>query len=109
MKRSRADLSPAMMVHAVAQSQVKRGEDSLEAGHIDEALQSFRAAIENEPTNGPAWRGVATAYSMQSNDAQALQAYEKYLGVAPNARDAAEIRTVMSELKARARLGGEEK
>ena len=108
-KRSRSDVSPAMMAHAVAQSQVKRGEDALEAGHIDEALQSFRAAIENEPTNGPAWRGVATAYSMQSNDAQALQAYEKYLGVAPNARDAAEIRTVMSELKARARLGGEEK
>ena len=108
-KRSRPDVSPAMMVHAVAQSQVKRGEDALETGRIDEAMQSFRAALENEPTNGPAWRGIATAYSMQGNDAQALQAYEKYLGVAPNARDAGEIRKVMAELKARAKLGGEEK
>jgi regulator of sirC expression with transglutaminase-like and TPR domain len=42
------------------------------------------------------------AYAMQGNDAQALQAYDKYLRLAPKAPDAAEIRQSIRELKERA-------
>jgi tetratricopeptide (TPR) repeat protein len=93
------------MQHAVAISQVRRGEAALEQGRADEALASFRAALENEPINAPAFRGLGMAYAMQGNDAQALQSYDKYLRLAPNAPDAAEIRQSIRELRARAKVG----
>jgi tetratricopeptide (TPR) repeat protein len=92
----------AAMAHAVALSQVRRGEAALEQGRSDEALASFRAALDNEPTNADAFRGLGMAYAMQGNDAQALQAYDKYLRLAPKAPDAAEIRQSIRELKERA-------
>jgi tetratricopeptide (TPR) repeat protein len=93
----------AAMLHAVAISQVRRGESALEQGRGEEALESFRAAIENEPANAAAHRGLGMAYAMQGNDAQALQSYEKYLRLAPKAPDANEIRQSIGELKARAK------
>lgn len=93
----------AAMLHAVATSQVRRGESALEEGRADEALESFRAALENEPANAAAFRGMGMAYAMQGNDTQALQAYEKYLRLAPKAADANEIRQSIAELKARAK------
>jgi tetratricopeptide (TPR) repeat protein len=92
----------AAMAHAVALSQVRRGEAALEQGRSDEALASFRAALDNEPTNPDAFRGLGMAYAMQGNDAQALQAYDKYLRLAPKAPDAPEIRQSIRELKERA-------
>ena len=102
------EVSPAMMAHAVAQSQVKRGETALEQGRVDEAIASFHIAIENEAGNAPALRGLGTAYSMQSNESMAIQSYEEYLRLAPTARDAGEIRRVIEGLKARAKIGGGE-
>ncbi|MGZ6125225.1 MAG: tetratricopeptide repeat protein, partial [Myxococcales bacterium] len=95
----------AAMMHAVAISQVRRGESALEQGRAGEALESFRAAIENEPNNAVAFRGMGMAYAVQGNDAQALQSYEKYLRLAPKAPDADEIRQSIRELKARAKQG----
>lgn len=96
----------AAMQHAVAVSQVRRGESALEQGRADEALQSFRAALENEPNMAVAFRGLGMAYAMQGNDAQALQAYQRYLKLAPAAPDAADIRRSMKELQARAKSAG---
>lgn len=93
----------AAMLHAVATSQVRRGEAALEQGHPEAALESFRAALENEANNARAFRGLGMAYAMQGNDQQALQAYDKYLRLAPNAADAREIRKSMAELRARSR------
>ncbi len=106
--RRSSEVSPAMMAHAVAQSQVKRGEAALEQNRIDEAIASFHIALENEPGNAPALRGLGTAYSMQSNESMAIQSYEQYLRLAPAARDASEIRRVIDGLKARAKIGGGE-
>jgi Tfp pilus assembly protein PilF len=97
-----------MMVHAVAQSQVKRGEKALEDGRVDEALESFRAAIDNEPGIAVAYRGLAMAYTMQGSDALALQSYERYLQLAPSAPDAGDTRKAIGELKARSKLGASE-
>jgi regulator of sirC expression with transglutaminase-like and TPR domain len=96
------------MQHAVAVLQVRRGEAALEQGRADDALSSFRAALENEPTIAVAFRGMGMAYAVQGNDAQALQAYDKYLRLEPSAPDAAEIRQSIRELKARARVGAKE-
>src|SRR5256714_1694964 len=97
--------SRAAMLHALALSQVRRGEDALEQGNADEALASFRAALENEPTNAVAFRGLGMAYAMEGHDSEALQAYDKYLRLMPKALDAPGIRRSMLELKARAHAG----
>ena len=110
-KRARGTetVSQAAMVHAVAVSQIRRGESALEQGRADEALESFRAALENEPTMAVAFRGMGMAYAMQGNDTQALQAYQRYLQLSPGAADKAEIRRSISELRARAKIGASEK
>ncbi|HET9752597.1 MAG TPA: tetratricopeptide repeat protein, partial [Myxococcales bacterium] len=103
-KKSRtAQSNQAAMQHALAVSQVRRGETALEQGQTDEALQSFRAALDSEPTMAVAFRGLGMAYSMQGKDTQALQAYERYLKLAPTAPDAGDIRNSIKELRARAK------
>ena len=94
------------MVHAVAQSQVNRGEKALELGRIEEALASFHDALDNEAGLAVAYRGLGMAYAMQSNDAMAMQSYQKYLALAPSAGDAEDIRKAIEELKKRAKIGG---
>jgi tetratricopeptide (TPR) repeat protein len=96
------------MAHAVALTQIRRGEAALEQGNVDDALASFRSALDNEPTNPAAFRGLGMAYAMQGDDGQALQAYDRYLRLAPRASDAAEIRQSIRELKARAKSGESE-
>jgi tetratricopeptide (TPR) repeat protein len=109
-RRRGTEVSQAAMVHAVALSQVKAGETALERGRVNEAIGRFHAALENEPNIAQAYRGLGMAYAMQSNDGQALQAYEKYLRLAPKAADAVDIRRSIAELKTRSKIGaGEEK
>src|SRR5882672_7117493 len=98
----------AAMQRALAVSQVRHGEEALEQGHPDEALGSFRAALESAPTLAAAFRGMGMAYAMQGHDAQALQSYDRYLRLAPGAADAAEIRQSIRELKARAKVGAKQ-
>jgi tetratricopeptide (TPR) repeat protein len=101
----RLPISPAAMTHAVALSQVHRGEAALEHGKADDALSSFRGALDNDPAMAAAYRGMGMAFAVQGEDAQALKSYEKYLQLAPSAPDAADIRRSMAELKDRAKLG----
>ncbi|HWT86701.1 MAG TPA: tetratricopeptide repeat protein [Myxococcales bacterium] len=98
----------AAMQRALAVSQVRHGEAALEQGRPDEALGSFRAALESEPTLAAAFRGMGMAYAMQGHDAQALQSYDRYLRLAPGAADAAEIRQSIRELRARAKVGSKQ-
>lgn len=98
--------SAPRMAHAVAQSQVNRGEKALELGRLEEALKSFRQALDNEASLAVAYRGLGMAYAMQSNDSLALQSYQKYLSLAPGAADSGEIKKAIEELKSRAKIGG---
>ena len=52
---------------------------------------------------------MGMAYAMQGNDAQALQAYQRYLQLAPTAADKGDIRRSIAELKTRAKIGTGEK
>ena len=109
VKRRRPEVTQAQLLHAVAISQVRRGESALERGNADEALASFHAALENEAALPVAFRGMGMAYAMQGNDAEALQAYQKYLILAPAAGDKGDIRRSIAELKTRAKIGNGEK
>jgi tetratricopeptide (TPR) repeat protein len=109
VRRRNQEATRAEMVHAVALSQVKRGESALERNRVEEAVESFKAAIDNEPGIASAWRGLGMAYAMRGKDALALQSYQRYLQLAPRAPDAAEIRASIAELRLRSRkIGGSE-
>jgi tetratricopeptide (TPR) repeat protein len=107
-RRRNPEATRAEMVHAVALSQVKRGESALERSRLEEAVESFKAALDNEPNIAVAWRGLGMAYAMQGKDALALKSYQKYLQLAPGSPDAAEIRSSIAELKSRSKIGSSE-
>ena len=109
VRRRKSEVTQQQLLHAVAISQVRRGESALERGNADEALASFHAALENEAALPVAFRGMGMAYAMQGNDAEALQAYQKYLTLAPSAGDKGDIRRSIAELKTRAKIGNGEK
>lgn len=96
-----------MMSHAVAQSQVKRGEEALEQNRLEAAIAAFKVALENEWNLPSAYRGLGMAYALQHNDELALQSYGRYLKLAPSASDAAEIRKAIDELKTRSKISEE--
>ncbi|HEY6910826.1 MAG TPA: tetratricopeptide repeat-containing protein kinase family protein [Myxococcales bacterium] len=104
-KRRPAQNNQAAMQHALAISELRHAETALEQGQTDEAVESFRSALESEPAMAAAFRGLGTAYSMQGKNAEALQAYEKYLKLAPKAPDAGDIRTTVKQLRAKTRGG----
>jgi tetratricopeptide (TPR) repeat protein len=84
----------------VARSQVTRGRQALEQGKPGEAIASFRAALANQPDLPEALRGLGMAHALQGKDAEANDEYERYLKIAPQGPEAAEVRRALSELKA---------
>ena len=101
-------LSQAEMAHAVAEAQVRRGDQELERGRYDAAAEEFQLALANDPTIAVAWRGLGIAHLMRHNEESARKAYAKYLQLAPTAPDAREIRKAIAELNARAKMGATE-
>ena len=93
------------MARAVAEAQVRRGDQELEQGRYDAAAEEFQLALANDPTIAVAWRGLGIAHLMRHNEASARKAYVKYLQLAPTAPDARDIRNAIAELNARAKIG----
>ena len=85
---------------AVARSQVARGRHALEQGKPSEAIASFRAALVNQPDLPEALRGLGMAHALQGKEAEANAEYQRYLEIAPQGPEAAEVRRALSELKA---------
>ena len=108
-RREASAVSPQMMARAVARSQVARGDSALEKGRAAVAVTQFRTALENDPDLAEAHRGLGMAYAAQNLDALARKEYERYLVLAPDAEDAADIRHAIEELRSRSKLGGDEK
>jgi Flp pilus assembly protein TadD len=99
----------AEMARAVAEAQVRRGDQELERGRYDAAAEEFQLAVANDPTLAVAWRGLGIAHLMRHNEELARKAYVKYLQLAPTAPDARDIRRAITELNARAKIGTAEK
>lgn len=97
--------SQAEMARAVAEAQVRRGDQELERGRYDAAAEEFQLALANDPTIAIAWRGLGIAHLMRHNEESARKAYARYLQLAPNAPDARDIRKAIAELNARAKIG----
>lgn len=69
------------------------------AGVLDSAIQMLDQAAQKESGNPEIYRELGSTFHMQGLMAEAYSAYERYLHLAPNAADRAEIERVMAELK----------
>lgn len=72
-------------------------------GDADKALDDLRAAsaLETPQRSVPAdvWRGLGLIHTQRKESAAAIQAFERYLALAPEAGDAGLIKHYLSELK----------
>jgi len=69
------------------------------AGDANGAIASFQAALRADRSYAPAQRGLGLAYEKKGDKASAARAFRAYLALAPNARDAAQIRARLEKLK----------
>jgi tetratricopeptide (TPR) repeat protein len=85
-----------------ARTQVARGDSCARAGQMDEAIQYWRGALENDPTCRAAYDGLKWAYGSAEDDAGLLWALERsaHLAYQPEARTRDLLRR--SDLHARA-------
>jgi len=66
---------------------------------IDRALGHFNDAIKADAQYAPAYREMGLAYYRKNERQKAIQALERYLALDPRAKDAAEIRKAITELR----------
>lgn len=70
-------------------------------GKFDKAMELYRRGIKINPNHLNAHRNSGVVLAFDLNDKkEAVKAFEKYLGLAPAAPDAAQIRQTIQELKA---------
>lgn len=68
-------------------------------GDANGAIASFQAALRADRSYAPAQRGLGLAYEKKGDKARAARAFREYLALAPNARDAVQIRARLEKLK----------
>jgi tetratricopeptide (TPR) repeat protein len=72
---------------SIANRYVFFGNYEYENGNYEEALKEFENAIQNSPTNGAAWKGIAMTYIKMKNYQGALNAFQKANTLDPFERD----------------------
>jgi serine/threonine protein kinase len=77
---------------ASAEDLVKAGTQAFVLGDAKTALASYRKALQANASYAPAWRCIGLVYEKQGDRATARNAFQRYLQLAPDARDAAGIR-----------------
>lgn len=75
------------------------GKIAMDAGEADRAIAQFRMAIVADDKLLDPYRDLGMAYYQKGDSAKAIEAFDKYLKLAPNAKDAERIRTVVRDLK----------
>jgi len=70
----------------------------LEARHFPEAAAEYRRAVAMEPFWSDAWLGLGDAERMSGHAAEAIAAYERYLGLAPR-REASIAQAVQGHIE----------
>ncbi|TVQ05434.1 MAG: hypothetical protein EA368_19220 [Leptolyngbya sp. DLM2.Bin27] len=73
--------SPAAL--AQPSPQVSQGYSLLERGWVDDAIAAFRAALVRQPNSIEARLGLALAYQRAGRDAEAWQAFQAVIEIAP--------------------------
>jgi hypothetical protein len=75
------------------------GNEALFAGNSDDAIRSYREAIDVSPTLAFGHRGLGLAYAQKGDRTAAIAAFREYLKLAPHAKDAALIRKRIAGLQ----------
>jgi len=83
---------------AAAERHTRAGTQALLEGLAPAAVDRFRAAILAAPDHAPAWRGLGLANQRLGRPAEARLAFERYLSIEPEARDAEAIRLRLARL-----------
>jgi serine/threonine-protein kinase len=81
-----------------AESLFKSGMQQYVRGEVKPSVATFRKAVQTDPSYGPAWRALGLANQKLGEWGQAKTAFQKYLQVAPDAADAAQIRDRIKSL-----------
>lgn len=69
------------------------------AGELATAKNLYKAALRKEPRYAPAHRGLGLVYEKLGRKSSAVDAFERYLKLAPNAEDAEVIRQRIERLR----------
>ncbi len=80
-------------------SELKVGNEYFVKGNFTAAANRFREATRWNDGNAEAWMRLGEAEERKSNVKAAREAYEKYLELSPNAKNAADIRKRLTKLK----------
>lgn len=64
--------------------------------HSAEAITAYESALKLEPNLASAERGLAIVYAAKGEQTQAVQHYRRYLELSPEARDAPQVRAIVS-------------
>jgi tetratricopeptide (TPR) repeat protein len=67
--------------------------------NLDRSEEAFRKALDMDPKNATAHRGLGFLFERNDARAEAIAQFEKYLELAPNAKDARQIRMRLESLQ----------
>lgn len=84
---------------ARAEKLASRGTTKLIQGKLSDAVQTFRKATRADPGHAPAWRGLGLAYERLERTSKAVDAYERFLRLAPDSSTSASVRSRLDELR----------
>ncbi len=73
----------AQSLAGAARARLQQGNVYLQRGQANEAIREFQAVLRANPNQAQAQLGLAQAYSKLTRWAQAIQAYERLLGLEP--------------------------
>jgi eukaryotic-like serine/threonine-protein kinase len=76
----------------------REGTSALVQGRLPEAISIFRGATMAHTGNAVAWRGLGLANERLGRHPEAIQSYQRYLRLAPGARDADSVRQRVNNL-----------
>jgi tetratricopeptide (TPR) repeat protein len=65
----------------------------------DDAVKWFKQTLALDPKRAVAWLNLGDAYVNLKKNAEAREAYEKYLALAPNGKSAPDVREKLKSLQ----------
>ncbi len=98
-KEAGALLEKALKAREDASARYLLGRIAMDAGNADRAIAQFRLALTADDKLLDPYRDLGLAYYQKGDTAKAIDAFEKYLKLAPNAKDTERIRTMVRDLK----------
>lgn len=77
------------------------GVKAYQANDLNQAVSLLQKAIEQQPNMAKAYRSLAIAHAARNEQEKAVELYRRYLSLAPDAADAADVRKIISDYEGR--------